>query len=273
MIETGLWQETALQELTTVLRPDQDVLTLAAFGSSVDSQSGLDFWSDIDVLLVVGDGTMARFYPTIEWLEPIGALYAYEQSSNAFFATTRICFQDLRRIDVLITTETQLTQIKKWPRVPFWAGIRILVSRSRQVETILSRPFAPPELSPVSTEAFEMMVHHFWFKALIAVYKIVRDDLLIALHLALDLIRDCCVLEMMLRDRAEGTNVHRQGGIGNQFVRQLEQTQQPHTALGILAMVEQSAHVFDGLATRWSGSYQEKRAPLLAWIRLARHRL
>ena len=85
MIETDLWQETALQELTSLLQPDQDVLALAVFGSIADPQIGLDFWSDIDVLLVVSDGATARFYPTLEWLKPIGALYAHEQSSNAFF--------------------------------------------------------------------------------------------------------------------------------------------------------------------------------------------
>lgn len=270
MIKTDLWQEATLQELTTLLQHNQDVLTLATFGSSIDSQIQRDFWSDIDVLLVVSDGAMVRFYPAIEWLQPLGTLYAYEQSANAFSATTRVCFQDLRRIDILISTETQFTQIEKWPRVPFWKGVTILFSRSHQVEALLSSSFAPPAPSLVSAEAFVMMVHDFWFKALVAVYKIVRNDLLVALHLALDLVRDCCVLKMMLRDRAEGTNIHREGGIGNQFVRQLEENQQPYTALGILATVEQSTHAFDELATRWSDTYQKKHEPLQAWIGLAR---
>ena len=200
----------------------------------------------------------------------VSAYPSFKIGQSPVFATTRVCFQDLRRIDVLITTETQLTQITKWPRVPFWKGVRVLFSRSYQVEAFLSDTFASPALSLVSDEVFEMMVHDFWFKALVAAYKIIRDDLLIALHLALDLVRDCCELEIMLRDRVEGTNIHREGGIGNQFVQQLEQTRQPYTALGILAMVEQSAHLFDELAIRWSDPYQEKREPLFAWIQLAR---
>jgi hypothetical protein len=62
------------------------------------------------------------------------------------------------------------------------------------------------------------MANAFWFKAVQAVLKVVRGNRLIALHLALDLLRDCCVLEMLLRDRDTGTSVHRDGGRGNAFV-------------------------------------------------------
>lgn len=100
--------------------------------------------------------------------------------------------------------------------------------------------------------------------------KVVRDDLLIALHLALDLVRDCCVLGMLLRDRAEGTNHHRHGGIGNIFVAQLRTTARPFDAAGILDSVEQSSILFDSLAAQWSDEYKEHRRPLVAAINRAR---
>lgn len=114
------------------------------------------------------------------------------------------------------------------------------------------------------------MVNRFWAKSLVAVYKVARSDLLVALHLALDLVRDCCVLEMMLRDRTEGTAHHREGGIGIRLVAQLRDTEQPYTASGILEIVEQSGLAFDELARQWSDNYRERRHPLLQWIRQAR---
>jgi hypothetical protein len=99
---------------------------------------------------------------------------------------------------------------------------------------------------------------------------VVRHDLLIALHLTQDLIRDCCVLEMMLRDRETGTNIHRHGGIGNPFVAELEVTQKPFTAIGILDSIAASNEVFENLACEWSTDYQEKRHLLQAWIEKAK---
>ena len=110
------------------------------------------------------------------------------------------------------------------------------------------------------------MSHRFWFKSMVAGYKVVRHDLLIALHLALDLVRDCCVLGMLLRDRAEHTDHHREGGVGNQIVDLLKTTQQPYTASGILDMIEQSSILFDQLASEWSEAYQAHRYPLLNWL-------
>lgn len=110
------------------------------------------------------------------------------------------------------------------------------------------------------------MVDHFWFKAMLASYKVIRNDRLIALHLALDLVRDCCVVAMMLRDRAEGTNIHREGGTGNNVVANLESACSACTVTGILDIIEQSGVQFDQLASQWSEGYREKRYPLIEWL-------
>jgi hypothetical protein len=105
---------------------------------------------------------------------------------------------------------------------------------------------------------------------MLAVYKVVRNDLLIALHLTQDLIRDCCVLGMLLRDRATGTNIHKHGGMGNQLVIQLETTQKPFTSIGILDSIQASHEIFEKLACEWSPAYQEDRHLLLEWIEKAK---
>lgn len=152
MIETSLWQEAAVQDLVTLLQPDPDVLALALFGSASQSQVQRDIWSDVDVLLVVKDGAMKRFYPSTDWLRPLGTLYAYEQSSNAFRSTTRVCFEDLRRIDLVITTESKLGRIEEWSPLPFRQGIKVIFSQSTQVDETLSKTFEQPNLSLVSSE-------------------------------------------------------------------------------------------------------------------------
>ena len=270
MIETSLWHDAAVQRLTALLQTDPDVLALAVFGSYLQPQTHLDIWSDLDILLVVRDEAMERFYPGVDWLAPLGSVSAHESSSGAFQNTTRLCFEDLRRIDLVVTTESGLEQVKDWPRVPFWKDVQVLFSRSAQVHQGLSRTFERPELPLVPAEQFETMANRFWFKGVMAVQKVARYDLLIAYHLTLDMVRDCCLVGMMLRDRAEGTDHHRQGGIGNRLVAELASIQQPPTALGILTMIEESSAVFDDLAARWSESYQARRPPLLAWIRHVR---
>jgi hypothetical protein len=117
------------------------------------------------------------------------------------------------------------------------------------------------------------MVNDFWFKAMLAGYKVIRNDLLIALHLALDLVRDCCVVGMMIRDRGEGTNIYREGGVGNSVVADLESACSTFAATGILDIIEQSGVQFDQLAAHWFDTYRERRYPLMEWLRHIRRAL
>jgi hypothetical protein len=268
MLEETSWQSTLIRNLLALLKPDEDVRAVILSGSCARSEQ--DVWSDVDVLIVVDEHAVNRFFPATVWLKPLGEVYTYDQNSSGLTYTTRACFKDFRRLDVVFTTEAALEQIDSWGSFSFWEGTRTLFSRSPVVDEVFSRTFkrlAPPLISP---EQFQEMANHFWFKAVLAVTKVVRGDLLIALHLSLDLARDCCVLGMLLRDRAEGTNYHRRGGIGNDFVEQLRVTENSYDATGILDSIEQSGIAFDGLASQWSGDYEDNRQPLLAAINRAR---
>jgi hypothetical protein len=268
VIAASGWQQAALQDLTRLLEPDPAVLALALFGSALQPEP--DVWSDLDLLLVVEESAKERFYPATDWLAPLGELYTWDQSANRYVSVTRACFRDFRRLDFLITTQPALEQIGEWPSVAFWSGTRTLFSRSPRVDRVLAGTFACPEPGLMTAEQFQEMVNGFWFKGMLAVTKVIREDLLIALHLALEMVQDCCVLGMLLRDRAEGTAHHRHGGAGNEVARQLEAVQHPYTAAGILDCLEQASIAFDGLAARWSSAYAEQRLPLCSWIELAR---
>ncbi len=268
-----MWQDAAIQNLVALLQPDEDVQAVAVSGSCALLPTVKDVWSDVDLLVVVSERAMSRYFPALDWLQALGEVYAYEQNANQFTSTTRVCFSDFRRLDIVFTTEPALEQIDSWSSVNFWNGTCSLFSRSTLVDAVLARSFERPKPSPISAEQFRAMANQFWFKATLAVTKVVREDLLIALHLTLDLTRDCCVLAMLLRDRAAGTNYHRQGGIGNDFVEQLQAANCSYDAVGILDQIERGSVLFDSFAAEWSGEYKEHRQPLLAAINRARQDL
>jgi predicted nucleotidyltransferase len=264
------WHKSMLDNLVSYLEPDENVLGLLLFGSLSNPESHPDYWSDIDILVVVKNNRLDRFFPATEWINSFGRLYTYGQSSDDSKCTTRACFENFNRIDFVITTEGKLEETSKWSSIPFSSGAKILFSRSNVVNGIAAQRFRQPETSPVTQEQFLEMVRNFRFKSMLAVYKVVRNDLLIALHLTQDLIRDCSVLGMMLRDRTTGTNIHNYGGMGNEVVAQLEITQKPFTSIGILDSIKESNEVFEKLACEWSSNYQENRHLLLNWIEKAK---
>jgi len=263
-------QDVVIRDFVALLQPDRDVRAIVLYGSCARSATEKDAWSDVDLLVVVSETAVSRYFPALDWLKALGEVYAYEQNANQFTLMTRVCFNEFRRLDLIFTTESALEQIDSWDSVSFWNGTQSLFSRSTSVDTVLTRKFEHPKPSPISAEQFQEMTNRFRFKVTLAVTKVARDDLLIALHLALDLVRDCSVLAMLLRVRAAGTNYHRHGGISNDFVTQLQTTEFSYDAPGILDGIELSCIAFDSLAAQWSSEYENNCQPLLAAVRLAR---
>lgn len=266
MIRTDSWQSQTIKELQALLVSSEGVLALALFGSALKTDKQFDIWSDLDCLLVVAEDAFPQYYPGTEWLGPLGTLFSYQQSENLFHGTTRACFSDFRRLDFVITTPPKLEQLPDWPHIPFCQGACLLFSHSNHATQLLSQAWPAPRPTHPTPAQFEEMVNNFWFKAMLAGYKVVRDDRLIALHLALDLVRDCCVIGMILRDRTEKTNIHRHGGMGNDLVAKLENVGSNYSARGILNIIEQSAIQFDQLAAQWSAACDERRFPLIEWL-------
>ena len=272
-VRTELWQEDAIQQVTDLLSRDEDVRGLVLVGSYTRDDLAPDAWSDTDLVMIIRDEALSRFFPATDWLVDMGELFCTSHSSTGCYDVTRACFTDGRRIDFVIMTEESLAGIEQWEKNPLGYVNVCLFSRSAALDRALDLTFPPLALKPVPAEDFQQMANDFWFKGMLAVSKAAREELLVALHLSLDMIRDCLVLGMMLRDRETGTDHHRDGTQGNRFVSVLERTRQPYTALGILDSIEQSAIVFDKLAAQWNPNWQEARAPLLSWIERARRSL
>ena len=264
------WQEQTLQELVSFFENKKAVLAVLVFGSLSSLEEPHDKWSDIDLVLVVEPESQQRYFPGTEWLETFGRVYACDQAENEYRKITRVCFDDMRRIDFVITTEDKLAQVDIWPRSPMQVGARVLFSRSRVVDEAAEQFHREPEAPKFQEARFQTLVQKFRFKSMLAVYKVARDDLLIAAHLALDLLRDCAFLAMVIRDRAVGMDYHKTGGIGNKYVRELEGAQRAFTAIGILEMIGEANRDFERLAFEWDPGFRSDLEPMLGWIEEAR---
>lgn len=267
------WQGKTLQQLKDLLLASDAVQAVFVVGSLANESIQPDLWSDIDVFIVVSDPAISQFYPGTDWLKPINSVFATSHTPDPPRYTLRVCFTDMRRVDFIFLLTSAFDDPNSLNLHLLQAGHRVLFSRAPQFERELSKKVSvvPSEHDPDAK--FLAMSNDFWFKGMLAVYKVVRNDLLIALHLILDLMRDCLVLRMMLRDREKGTCHHRIGGVGNELVAQMNSQPQDYSAGGILTMIEYYSQIFDNLAKEWSPAYQAKRDPMLDWIRKAREYL
>ena len=262
MIIQQPWQHAFIEALRQHLYTNEDILALVVFGSAA-KQMAIDLWSDVDVLVVTTDEGLSTFFPEVEWLRPLAPIYAYEQPSSERTHITRLCFTDMRRVDLVFMTEAAL---KQSDQAKFWQPGRVVFSKVPAIsEQLLKANRASPFSLPSPAE-FERMVEQFWYRSTAAVYKVIREDWLIAWHLSLELIQDCCVLGMMLRDRREQINYHHSGGKGNDMLAQLPTFPESYSATAILEVIAQTAVLFDNLAGQWSEAYEGRKRPLLAWI-------
>lgn len=256
-------QHELLSQLTAILQGYEEVVAVAINGSVARGEA--DEWSDLDLVVVVTD--MEPFYPQIAWVRPLGEIFTYSQSGNKFHATTRIVFDDLRRLDLSFYAHESVLQLGRQDHVSFWNGAKVIFSRSEPISAKLAATYASPE-NKFSHKDFAAMANDFWFKAVLAVTKIARDDRLIAAHLVLDCLRDVMVLAMVERDRSTGTSIHRSGGMGNVFVEQLPPVNN-FSAASLLGVLEQTAYQFETISHRLYPDYVSPRQKLAALIRRA----
>ena len=272
-MQNDLWQTETLEQLKNLLQSLDTVQAAIVVGSFANAAIQPDFWSDIDLVVVVSDEAINQFYPGTEWLRPIGPVYAASRSQGAYHNTLRVCFVDMHRLDLIFLPASAFEAPSAWGYNPFQTGYRVLFSRSIIVDEFLSQEHAATSDQLDPETQFWIMSNDFWFKGMLAVYKVVRNDLLIALHLTLDLARDCLVLGMMLRDRAEGTQYHRIGGVGNELIDRINLELAEYSSASILDMIEKYSQIYDDLAGEWRSDYRANRSPLLDWIKQARETL
>lgn len=277
MTATNSWHEPAIRRLAALLEPNPAVRALVLFGSTV-VPAQVDYFSDIDALVVLADEALPDFYPDLAWLAPLGSVIAVERHESPHTRTVRVAlapppealFADvLYRFDLVLTIEAALAQLDRWDHVAFAARHWTLFSRSPVTDRVLDALERPPTAAaaagPPTPATVSPMADVFFWKAIVAVNKVVRGDLLIGLHLALDCQRECLVLGMMLRDR-HGTDRHN-------TVEQVTPPAQPDSAAGILDSLARLVGVFDRLAVLLNDDYQPRASSLKTYIQAAHEML
>ena len=265
------WHEKTLTQLKDFLHNFESIQAVSVVGSLAQDQVQPDYWSDIDLLVVVSDQAIDQFYPGTDWLTPIHPVYTTSHSQDPPLYTLRVCFSDMRRIDFIFLLASAFENHNFSNLYHHKKSHDVLFSRSLEIEKVLKKENRARPVEPDPNIQFIDMSNDFWFKGILAVYKVVRNDLLIATHLALDLMRDCLVLRMMLRDRRQGSKHHRIGGVGNEFIDQMNTQPAEYSSNGILKIIENYSQFYDSLAKEWSSDYEAKREPLVKWIEQARY--
>jgi len=270
MVEEG-WQSKHTLKITKLLRSYPAVRAVLQYGSTVPPQVSLDRWSDVDLLIVADVPTVEALTSDVEWTASLGSLHAWEVFPSEFKIVLRLCVRDFSRFDLVFTTSDYLSQIDVWGQSQLSAPVKILLCRDPLLLPWLTTRLEPSiPVGPSATE-FGDMVRRFWFGMSVAITKVVRNDLLIALHLSQEALQTCLVLKMILRDREMGTSHHRTGGSGNRLVMMLNSMRDTaYDSQGLLDRLTFTADLFDALATDWDSGYVPRSETVLLWIEIAR---
>lgn len=250
-MDDTLWREKTIESLKNIFDNKPDVLSFSIFGSLSDDTIEKDRWSDIDAMLVVDDVALDKYYPNIEWLNSLGTILIVNQSKNEQSCTTKVIFEDFRKIDFVVATKSAIISAK-----PFWPKQKLIISNSdsvaKKLETFTADTFEINEkdydLSKFSDE--------FWFKLFVATTKLMRNDLLISLHLCLDLYMQCLVLAMWIRDRQTGTNIHRTGSVGNELIEKMNLIIDDLSKPSILELIGRCGEEFEKLCLAWDPNFK-----------------
>ena len=264
------WQARSVEQLSQFFRNEPDAKAFVLTGSLAAAHVQEDAWSDVDASIVVADRALDLHYLSTGWLHALGRVVGVERHEHPLMRTLRVCLEGFQRLDLVFVAESALEHPSLWERNPFHPSYIVQWSKLPGLETQIASLPVPAEYQGVPGEAIEEMVEAFWLRAAVVITKVVRNDLLIGLHLALDLARDSLVLQMMRRDREKGTAIHRVGGWGNELVARLSWNGQGDSSGGILDLLRSSCEVFDELAPDMLPGYSPRGPLLLPSIESAR---
>lgn len=270
MGDESTWHARAVEQLSQFFDKEPDARAFVLSGSLAVVEVQKDVWSDVDAKIILANHALDRYYLSTAWLYPFGRFVGAERHENHVTKTLRVCLESCQRFDLTFIAESTLQNPSLWDRNPFHPSYAVVWSKLPDLETRIASLPVPTEYQDASREEIERRVDEFWFKAALAIVKVVRNDLLIGLHLALDLARDSLVLQMTRRDREKRTTIHRIGGWGNEFVARFFWNGEEGSGEGILKLIRLSCEIFDELASELLPSYDQRGQLLFQSIESAK---
>jgi hypothetical protein len=265
---TASWQATFIEHASSFLQALDVVRTVFLKGSFVDQKVATDYWSDVDLVIAVSDHALVEFSESRTWLQGLGTIVGIDRNFPTDCRGIRVCFDGLRRADFVIVSDALLQSQDKFTSI-CGASLKKLFQKDNPVSTAARQIHE----TRAPSDDITTLADAFWFKAALSVSKIMRNDLLVGLHLALDLQRDCLVLQMIRRDRALGTNIHRFGGYGNEIATALSTAPNHYSPSEILTMIARSFDIFDNLAPMLSKHYSPRFSLICDAMRCAQDEL
>lgn len=265
---TELWQQKTLEEIKKLFSNYNSVHGLAISGSL--NTDIVDIWSDIDLIVVVEDDKIPEFANDLGWLKPLGTIFAYQNKGDEYSTTIRVVFEDFKRTDFVFTTVSALKAIVQSPRSNLWQNIKVIYSDSEVIKTLLDSEYIPEKPKEFSKKQFQDLVNNFWFISSLSLSKVIRKDLLVALHLALDLYKECLLLAILIRDKETGTTLHKTGGMGNDLAKSIHIPLKDTSQEAILDLLKQCGQEFQKLCVKWNPKCPDQFATFELLIRKAR---
>lgn len=254
------WQLPAAQELAALLTLDDAVRAIVLKGSLV--RGGTDRFSDVDLTVVVENAAMDRYAGPMGWLAPMGAVFAAQRFADDRGVTVRLCLEDFRRFDIAFLRRSALSDAERDQL--FATGHRVLLDRLITIFAPVEQPVSPQN---GEEEAVQRLCDAAWFKLILGVCKLGRGDHLIAAHLALEAAGDAIVLQMILRDRQSGTQIHRYGQRESvPLLEALRQSPGDH-AQGILWLLHRAGEQLDRQAAQLLPDYRPHLPDFASWTR------
>ena len=262
-----LWQSDFENKILDILKRFSFVEAVVLKGSCTNESIKIDRWSDIDLWIVTSDRHMTKLFPSVDWLLPLGNLFALEQHATGESRVSRICFDDFVRFDLTFVEKSDLKKIVKTEESLFGEKHRVLYSKIKGIEKTVSKSLAKKVFQKPKEDSFNTFANGFWFLAVSAISKVIRGDFLIGSHLALEMAQNCVVLQMMLRDLRKGTNIHRTGDFEKvDILNKIGDLHDLKSPQNIFSIIKESGKLFDKLASKYDKKYKTRYDVLKKWL-------
>ena len=205
------WREEVVERVKALMEKEPACGAMIVAGSTVNLPDQVDRWSDVDILLVMADEAVERYYTSTDWFVPKDGIFSLGRFEYPYLKLLEICLTGFRLVEIGVIPESAMrSPPAEWDTNPFTRQCQVVFSRLSDIDELMARVATVPD--PERGDREKMIILNsdaFWAKAVIVVKKAARGNLLIATSIALQMARHLIYLKMMLQRDHEGGGYHR----------------------------------------------------------------